>query len=502
MTFPLGRRSLSFRTLSLLAAMACLVAVAACSPTQLGADSRQATLVTDGESLIVGSGTPAEVTSRVSAALFDSAPAAVLVDASADLSTIADANVPVLLIADASDTARTTVAAELDRLGAKTVLALGPDATALAANLTQTIVASPGELPELEHPDGETGTVLITGDTGVSGIAPTTLDVVSATARAAGATLMETASGDPREARESVDALADITPDRVIGIGDGLGDLQQLEARVRAAATGVQLPGGGQLHADKQYIALYGHPGVPVLGVLGEQNLDASVQRAKQQAAAYEGLSDKRVVPMFEIITTVALGEPSPNGNYTNEFDPELYRPWIERAGDEGIYVVLDLQPGRADLLDQAKKYESLLRHPHVGLAIDPEWKLRPDQRPLQQIGQVRADEVNRVGDWLATMTRENNLPQKLFVLHQFQTRMLPDRAQITTGHDELQTLIHVDGQGSQPAKQDTWRVILQDPPAKTVWGWKNFHDEDAPMLTPKQTMDQVDPVPVMISYQ
>jgi hypothetical protein len=31
--------------------------------------------------------------------------------------------------------------------------------------------------------------------------------------------------------------------------------------------------------------------------------------------------------------------------------------------------------------------------------------------------------------------------------------------------------------------------------------GWKNFYDEDHPMLTPEQTM-AYEPKPVMISYQ
>ena len=40
------------------------------------------------------------------------------------------------------------------------------------------------------------------------------------------------------------------------------------------------------------------------------------------------------------------------------------------------MYVVLDLQPGRTDFLTQAKRYEPLLALPHVGLALDPEWRL------------------------------------------------------------------------------------------------------------------------------
>ena len=38
--------------------------------------------------------------------------------------------------------------------------------------------------------------------------------------------------------------------------------------------------------------------------------------------------------------------------------------------------------------------------------------------------------------------------------------------------------------------------------PAGLWWGWKNFNDEDLPMLTPEQTIDQVSPVPDLISYQ
>jgi len=40
------------------------------------------------------------------------------------------------------------------------------------------------------------------------------------------------------------------------------------------------------------------------------------------------------------------------------------------------------------------------------------------------------------------------------------------------------------------------------NPPAGVSWGWKNFYDEDHPMLTPDQTIAQVIPRPNLISYQ
>ena len=91
------------------------------------------------------------------------------------------------------------------------------------------------------------------------------------------------------------------------------------------------------------------------------------------------------------------------------------------------MYVTLDLQPGRANLLTQAKLYRSLLKLPNVGLALDPEWHLGPRQRPLRQIGSVGISEVNDVADWLARLTAKYRLPQKLLELHEFRLTMIRD---------------------------------------------------------------------------
>jgi hypothetical protein len=208
------------------------------------------------------------------------------------------------------------------------------------------------------------------------------------------------------------------------------------------------------------------------------------------------------VVPAFEIIATVASEFPGPDGNYSAEGDLQTLRPWVEAAGAAGMYVVLDLQPGRTDFLTQAKAYQPLLELPYVGLALDPEWRLAPGQVHLRQIGQVGVDEVNSVVTWLADLTRARALPQKLLVLHQFQLRMIVDRERLDTSRDELAVMVHADGQGSQPAKQDTWRALHQDAPAPLAWGWKNFVDEDSPMLTPAQTIAQVQPTPQLVTYQ
>ncbi len=122
-------------------------------------------------------------------------------------------------------------------------------------------------------------------------------------------------------------------------------------------------------------------------------------------------------------------------------------------------------------------------------------------QKHLTQIGKVSVNEVNRVGDWLAALTKANNLPQKVFVLHQFNINMIKGRARLDTSHPELATVIHVDGQGAYGAKQGTWKYLRQDAPQGVFWGWKNFVDEDSRCSAPPD-LGKVKPHPELISYQ
>jgi len=263
-----------------------------------------------------------------------------------------------------------------------------------------------------------------------------------------------------------------------------------------------QFPHGGKtLFPNYRLVALYGSMNYPELGALGQQSLDASIARVKDLAAQYQPLTTEHVLPTFEIIATVASGSPTDNGDYSQAVDAAVLRPWVEAARRNGVYVVLDLQPGRSDFLKQATQYQSLLEEPNVGLALDPEWRLKPDQFPLKQIGSVEITEVNETIWWLSKLTAEHKLPQKLLLLHQFRLDSLPNRDQLDISHRNLAYVIQMDGQGSQQAKQDTWQAVTANPPQNVQFGWKNFYREDHPMLDPVGTMELV-PQPRYVSYQ
>ena len=279
------------------------------------------------------------------------------------------------------------------------------------------------------------------------------------------------------------------------------------ETDVEDAEAGAELPGGGELLFEpgdgspaRRLVAAYGHPSSGALGVLGEQGPEEAVERLRSIAEGYEA-DGSAILPTFEIIATVASASPGASGNYSRMTDHEVIRPWIEVAAANGVYVVLDLQPGRSDFLSQAKYYEEFLRLPHVGLALDPEWRLKPDQVHLRQVGTVDAAEINRVVDWLAGIVREEALPQKLLIVHQFRFSMITNREQIETP-PELAVMIHMDGQGSLGAKYNTWNTLTGEPDAdRFYWGWKNFYDEDNPMATPEQVLE-LSPQILYVSFQ
>ncbi len=265
-----------------------------------------------------------------------------------------------------------------------------------------------------------------------------------------------------------------------------------------------EIPGGGLLmfgEGDgRRLVAVYGHPVTSALGVLGEQSPQEGVERLQSIMEGY-GADGSIVLPTFEIIATVASAGAGRDGDYSSETARDVIRPWIEIADANDVYVVLDLQPGRTDFLTQAKIYEEFLRLPHVGLALDPEWRLKPDQVHLRQIGTVDAAEINRVIEWLAAIVREEALPQKLLIIHQFRFSMITNRPLIETP-PELAVLIQMDGQGSLEAKYSTWNALTLEPDADRFWwGWKNFYDEDSPTATPEQVL-KLTPVPVFVSFQ
>ncbi|MFI5935298.1 hypothetical protein [Actinoplanes sp. NPDC051494] len=263
------------------------------------------------------------------------------------------------------------------------------------------------------------------------------------------------------------------------------------------AAPAQELPQGGTtIFPTYRVVAYYGTPGSGTLGVLGEGGADAMLPRLRAAAKPFAG--DRKVQPAYELIASVAQASPGEDGDYSRMISMDKIQRYVDQARRNKVLVILDLQPGRGDFLAQAEQLERFLVQPHVGLALDPEWRMPKGKVPGRTIGTVGAAEVDRVSDYVSGLVERHNLPEKLFVLHQFRTSMLPDIAKIQQ-RPGLAMVQHVDGFGTRSEKDATWERLRR--PQQFHLGYKLFYDEDIKRYSAADLLRFKD-VPELVSFQ
>ncbi len=241
-------------------------------------------------------------------------------------------------------------------------------------------------------------------------------------------------------------------------------------------------PGPGIFDDGRFLVAYYGTAGTGVLGVLGENRPRAMHERLRVAARAFRG-TDRPVQLVYELIVTVADRSAGADRSYSHDIAREDVRRYVDAARRNNALLLLDLQPGRSTFLEVAKRWQWALDEPHVGLALDPEWRTRRAV-PGRVIGSVTAAEVNRTASWLSQLTERHGLPQKLFVLHQFRTSMIRNIHRIRP-RANLAMVQHVDGFGTPGQKRATYHAVAR--PRQFAMGFKLFYDEDVRRMGPAE---------------
>ncbi len=354
---------------------------------------------------------------------------------------------------------------------------------------------------------------------------PVTILFTSAVTHAVGASVVAAELDDLFRHPEVASALSGYPerPIRLIGTATTLDDW-----KLRTIVNGVELPGGGfELFPEdrpRRFVAFYGHPRSQTLGAMGQVTPQQALTMMRE-GGVLTGYSSSRclpspcrgtvppgllesyaidgahVVPTFNYIASVAHP-----GCRSSRTSIEVLQEGIDVAAANGGYVMLDLQPGSDRFIEHAMSYEEILRLPHVGLAIDPEWRCGwPNQTEFNRVGTVTAAEINEVIEWVADLVKENGLPQKLILIQQFRLDMIQNREQLVE-RPEVQVVIQMDGegQGNLSVKESTWRGVTSGTQNNHwKWGWKNFFVRDHPN-GPYPAADVLNrtPVPVYISYQ
>jgi hypothetical protein len=286
----------------------------------------------------------------------------------------------------------------------------------------------------------------------------------------------------------------------VVGVISGGGSTGGIDAAESAASQLPQLPGGGrELLPDHRLVAYYGAPGSEELGALGVGTPGHATKELIAHAEHYS-TPERPVMPVLELLVSVAASSPGDDGLYRIQTPESTISRYLRVARRHDALLLLDIQPGRSSFSVEAARLDRYLRQPDVGLALDPEWHVGPDEIPGQVIGSVDAATVNRVSAELAAVTEREQLPQKLFVVHQFTVGMIANRDQLVA-RPGLATVINVDGFGDQPSKIAKYHDLRPPEGSGLGAGIKLFYNEDLDLMSPDQVL-KLRPEPDLIVYE
>ena len=256
-----------------------------------------------------------------------------------------------------------------------------------------------------------------------------------------------------------------------------------------------ELPRGGRrLFPRYTVVGFYGMQG---LDVLGDGPPEQVAERLLEVARPY-ARPGHPVMPMFELIATIAHPFPTPGGLYRTHQEDEIVQRYLEAVRRIKGVLVLDVQPGRDDFLSAVAHWQRYLREPDVGIALDPEFAMGPGQVPGRQLGRTSAAAINRASAYVAAIVRRHRLPHKLFMVHQFRDSMIGDKDKVVV-RPGLAMTWNADGYGVRSAKLDDYRSYTRD--RRFHPGLKLFYDNDVDLMRPREVL-KLRPVPRVVNYQ
>jgi hypothetical protein len=291
----------------------------------------------------------------------------------------------------------------------------------------------------------------------------------------------------------------------ISGIAGGGGDGAAEADSVPVAATPTPPPappelptGGRRIFPDYRVVAYYGAPQHVELGALGIGRPDQAVRKLRRQARHYE-TKRRPVLLALELISTIATGAPGDDGKYRMHQKDRVIDRYLRAARRAEALLILDIQPGHDDFYSEVVRLRKWLKEPEVGVALDPEWRMPNGGVPGQSIGTVTAREVNATSAYVADIVERHDLPEKLFLVHQFTDGMIQNKHRIKP-RDGLAITFNVDGFGTPEQKLDKWNIFTKQQP-RLHDGYKLFYKEDTNVMSPRDVM-RMRPRPDLIVYE
>ena len=249
-------------------------------------------------------------------------------------------------------------------------------------------------------------------------------------------------------------------------------------------------------------VAYTGAPQAKELGILGTMPFEQASDRLDRQAVPYDRKS-RPVLRAFDLIATIANAHPGTDGKYRTRQSRGVIAKYLRAARRHDAALILDVQPGTSNFVDETKAHGRWLREPDVHLALDPEWRMRPGVRPGSEIGHVSHGEITATLKYVANVVRKYKLPPKLVLVHRFTDGMITNLPAVKVPK-EVVGVISIDGVGTRALKEDTYDRIAPNLPKPWLPGFKLFYEEDAKaggLMSGKQVM-ALQPRPHVVLYE
>jgi hypothetical protein len=265
---------------------------------------------------------------------------------------------------------------------------------------------------------------------------------------------------------------------------------------VRRRGEARQGPIEAPLFPENRMVAFYGAPQLPAT-IVGRKTPSAAASKLVSQAAEYAGTDRRPVIGAFDLIAVIATSSRGPDRKYRFRQDPFVISTYLEQARAIGARLMLDIQPGRANVVAEVRALEPWLVQPDVDLSIDPEWNVGRKGVPGRTQGSIRARKLNRVSTQLQEIVDANTLPPKALVVHQFRKRSVRKRGRVVQRPD-VDVTLNFDGIGKPPAKKAGYRQLARP---KLFNGFSLFYRLDRRVMKPRAVL-RLDPEPDFVLYQ
>ncbi len=199
----------------------------------------------------------------------------------------------------------------------------------------------------------------------------------------------------------------------------------------------------------------------------------------------------------FDLVAVIATSCESRRDKCRTRVSDTVIRRYLDKIREMNGRLVLDIQPARSNVLSEIDHLRKFIREPDVDVAIDAEWNVGGHGTPGQTQGSISAKKLNKASLEIQSIIRNQGLPQKLMVVHQFRKASISNDGKVKR-RDNVDVALNFDGIGSPSAKKAGYRQLSTP---RLFNGFSLFYELDSDMIPPKGVL-KLDPKPDYVMYQ